>query len=33
MLKDVLGSIKDGINDKEHEIKDEPAKEDTVLAH
>jgi len=23
MLKDVLGSIKDGMNDKEHEIKDD----------
>ena len=32
MLKDVLGSIKDGINDKEHSIEDEN-KDDAVLKH
>jgi len=32
MLKDVLGSIKDGINDKEHLIDDEN-KEDPTLKH
>lgn len=32
MLKDVLGSIKDGINDKEHAIEDD-TKEDAVLKH
>jgi len=32
MLKDVLGSIKDGMNDKEHEIQDD-TKEDKVMAH
>jgi hypothetical protein len=32
MLKDVLGSIKDGINDKEHSIEDDN-KDDPVMKH
>ena len=32
MLKDVLGSIKDGINDREHQIEDE-TKDDAVMKH